>query len=127
MAYIVGALVDCNQPAMTSHFKYTGALTLSLARQVVHAFQKIGQSIQGICTYIALRVNTVQKLLYRGSTVYLHRVRQFFSIKLRLFYPSIGTVLLTTHIISFFEYQQHMFWLRNNKIIFLYALLSGRL
>ena len=62
-------------------------------------------------------------------------VKQLFSIKLPLFsYPSIEYVL---DLICFgcskepsqkdcsFEYTQHMFWLRNNKIIFIYTHLSG--
>ena len=32
-----------------------------------------------------------------------------------------------SHLDGSFEYPQHMFWLRNKKIIFSYALLSGGL
>ena len=52
-------------------------------------------------------------------------------MKLRLVsYPSVLTYVLGTqknHLIEtvLFEYPQHMFWLRNKKIIFSYTLLSG--
>ena len=66
----------------------------------------------------------------RGHTTLVKIIENFVPKTLNIFLSfslnmSFGCSKKPSHLDSSFEYPQHMLWLRNKKIIFNYALLSG--